>query len=250
MFEEQTTHGSHMSEVTRLRQFLSEANSAAEYAEGFLGGTMTPAIHEALERHLEDAPDRYYRLGQLLAMPSLLDADRPALSTTNASSSGKADGQARKAIASPWEKDPQPSKTLAIQAEIQTALSKGDVQLAGIGNYFCCPWSPIYTVKRPVTIGTTMLQPRHLFSFAVSAEELAEGGGFKREILVANFQPSSSIDYCLPRGNRRLNRPSAAAPTDPGRRDRCVFLSGRVRPGRCRDSCRRGSCRRGSCRAS
>ena len=42
-----------------------------------------------------------------------------------------------------------------------------------------------------------MLQPRHQFTFAVSAEELAEGGGFKREILVANFQPS--IDYCLPR---------------------------------------------------
>ena len=69
---------------------------------------------------------------------------------------------------------------------------------SGIGNYFCCPWAPIYTVKRPVTIANAHLQPRHQFTFDVSAEELAEGGEFKREILVANFQPSSSIDYCLP----------------------------------------------------
>ena len=227
VFEEHTTRDTHTSEVTRLRQFLSEANSAAEYAAGFLGGTVTAAVHEALERHLKDALDRYYRLGQLLAMPSLLAADQPALSTANVSSSGavtmlpgspgfdqwiltdprtvshwKADAQARKAIASLWENDPQPSKTLAIQAEIQAALSKGDIQLAGIGNYFCCPWSSIYTVKRPVTIGATTLQPRHQFTFDVSAEELAEGGDFKREILVANFQPSSSIDYCLPEANR------------------------------------------------
>ena len=223
VFEEQTTRDTHTSEVTQFRQHLSEANSAAEYAEGFLGGTMTPAIHETLERHLKDALEHYYRLGQLLAMPSLLDAEQLASSMTNASSSGtatalpgtpgfdqwiltdprtvshwKADEQARKAIASLWNNDPQPSKTLVIQEEIQTALSNGDIQPAGIGNYFCCPWSPIYTVKRPVTIANAHLQPRHQFTFDVSAEELAEGGEFKREILVANFQPSSSIDYCLP----------------------------------------------------
>ena len=97
-----------------------------------------------------------------------------------------------------WSTDPAPGKTLAIQREIDLALGAGDIHPAAIGNYFCCPWAPIYDVANSVTIGATMLRPRQQFTFDVSGEELGEGGQFKREILVATFQPSNIVDYCLP----------------------------------------------------
>ena len=36
------------------------------------------------------------------------------------------------------------------------------------------------------------------FTFDVSAEEMAEGGEFKREILIANFTTTNKVDYCNP----------------------------------------------------
>ncbi|MGI8714866.1 MAG: hypothetical protein ACR2NR_17140 [Solirubrobacteraceae bacterium] len=37
------------------------------------------------------------------------------------------------------------------------------------------------------------------FTFDVSAEELAEGGEFTRELHVGGFQVTDEVDYCDPR---------------------------------------------------
>ena len=227
VFTEQAPGTGRSDDIARLRQGLSAANTSAEYAEGFIGGgSVTAATHETIETHLKDALDGYYRLGQLLAMPSLLSAPAPIARSGGAEDAltpvdvarlpgsvgfdvwvltdprtvarWKQERKARKAVDQLWSTDPAPGKTLAIQREIDLALGAGDIHPAAIGNYFCCPWAPIYDVANSVTIGATMLRPRQQFTFDVSGEELGEGGEFKREILVATFQPSKTVDYCLP----------------------------------------------------
>lgn len=57
----------------------------------------------------------------------------------------KRDQKARATIATLWEYDPDPKRTLATQAEIDAALARGDVAYATnrsgqrIGYYYCCP---------------------------------------------------------------------------------------------------------------
>lgn len=50
-------------------------------------------------------------------------------------------------------------------------------------------------------IGGKRLRQLQHFTFDVSAEEMGEGGRFKREVLVANFGPSHRVDYCDPTEN-------------------------------------------------
>lgn len=119
-------------------------------------------------------------------------------------SSWKRDRAAVAAITSLWEYDPDPAATLAIQAEINAALARGDIEYARDrdgqlkGNYFCCPWSAVYRVINPLAIGGTWLRRNQEFTFDVSAEEMGEGGEFKREILKGNFSPTDRVDYCDP----------------------------------------------------
>lgn len=98
------------------------------------------------------------------------------------------------------------SRRLAIQAEIDELRDAGEVDNARSGgqrlsHYYCCPWSPIFEARRPVTIAGRRLGPGDQFTFDVSAEELAEGGEFKRELLVGDFSPTSEVDYCDPRAD-------------------------------------------------
>jgi len=71
----------------------------------------------------------------------------------------------------------------------QRALARGAIACTRaygeqVGPYFCCPWSSIFLVKRPVRIGARRLRPMQQFTFDVSAEGLAEGEALKRELLL------------------------------------------------------------------
>ncbi|MGI8537819.1 MAG: hypothetical protein ACR2K2_15370, partial [Mycobacteriales bacterium] len=66
------------------------------------------------------------------------------------------------------------------------------------GNYFCCPWSAIYVVKRPVRISGKRLRVMEQFALDVSAEEMAETGTFVRRLVTGPFSPANKIDYCDP----------------------------------------------------
>ncbi len=168
---------------------------------------------------MKEAIAAYFVAGQLMAMPELAGHLGPDLAATTdgdgvaAGSAGfdpwcltdpasrsrwQGDRAARRAIDMLWAYDPDPTRTLAVQAEIDAALGQGKIAHDGLGNFYCCPWSAIFGVVDPVSIGGKRLRRGQQFTFDVSAEEVPEGGPFKREILVADFRLTDEVDYCNP----------------------------------------------------
>lgn len=203
----------------RIHETLAEADAAASYADRLWAPDVPPRVHEAIEDHAKRAVERYYVAGQLLAVPRLALEAQPAPTALGARRGGpgepgfdewcltdpesrarwQADASAREAIAQLWSSDPDPRATLDIQMQIDDAAANGHiVDVPNIGHYYCCPWAPVWVVKRPITIGGRSLQPLEQFTYDVSAEELAEGGDFVRRILVGRFSPTDDIDYCIP----------------------------------------------------
>lgn len=216
------THEEHRAQVDRLRGLLSEAAASLTYAEQLWRPGVPMNIHEDIETKLKSALERYYHLGQLIAMPSLVAEygkaparrggaaasavtagwDLWSLTDPRTRASWQRDPRAVRAMEDMRRKDPDPARTQAIQAEIDDAFARGDIAYATdsrgrpIGNYFGCPWSPIYVAKRPLRIGGTQLAAMETFTFDVSSEEMDRGGAFKREILVAVFRSTDEVDYC------------------------------------------------------
>jgi len=232
VFEVAGTPQERQNTVQQLRQLLADASTKAEYAQGLWGRDVPQELHEQIERHVKVALEEYYHLGQYLAVPRLLDrpqprADRPAsaiaherrrppgpgepgfdpwcLTDPATHDAWKRDPQACETIALLWQYDPDPQRTLGLQEQIDAAYARGDLadatNRAGqrLGHDYCCPWAAIYVVRRPVTIGGRRLGTLQQFTLDVSAEGALKGEEFKREILVANFQPTTRIDYCNPR---------------------------------------------------
>jgi len=210
--------------ASRLRGLAAEADSVTSFGESLWSPAATGEIHEKVENSLRRGISAYYRLGQLLAMPALLDQPEIAatpltgpalpppgqpgfdpwcLTDPGARSGWQYDAAARRAVDLLWRYDPYPPATLGIQSQIDAALANGSIVLtATVGqtasHYFCCPWSAIYLVRRPVTIAGQPLRPMQQFTFDVSAEEMAEGGEFARRLLLGPFHPTSEVDYCDP----------------------------------------------------
>lgn len=205
----------------QLRQLHAAATAKVEYAEQLAAAGGPREMHERVEALLREGLARYYHLGQLVAMPGLVGdyGQRPAQSAqpTLLGSGGfdpwritdpatraqwKADPRAREAIDSMWALDPDPRQTLAVQDAIDEAIARGDVAYATgatgqrVGNYFCCPWAPVYVARRPTTIHGTRMKPLQQFTYDVSAEDVRSGGEFKRQILVGIFSPADDVDYC------------------------------------------------------
>ncbi|MEU0566831.1 hypothetical protein ABZ297_15765 [Nonomuraea sp. NPDC005983] len=220
----------HRGDLQRLRQLAAEAATAADYAEGLLKAHPQPRLHEAIEGRLQRALELYYHLGQLIAMPKRIagyrgsaapapapatydsltvnarDFDPWCLTDPQRRDFWKADPRAWQSIKEMWEYDPDPAATLRIQAEINAAFREGFIRYAvnaalePLGSYHCCPFPAIYMVRRPVVIGGKQLRPAQQFTFEASAEDVPTGGQFRREIIVANFQPTNKVDYCDPDG--------------------------------------------------
>ena len=216
----------HQSGTQRVRQLMAAAASKTDYAQQLWSGHVSQQLHEQIERGAKEAMESYYQIGQILAMPTLLDAPaQPVIAATTAAvrpgpgqsgfdpwcltdpytrATWQRDRRARDAIANLWRYDPDPRRTIAIQAAIDAALERGDIGYATdgrgepLGNYFCCPWSAIYVAKRPVTLADRRLRPLQEFTYDVSAEGVLQGEPFKRDILVARFQSSNDVDYCDP----------------------------------------------------
>ena len=206
-----------------IRQLMARGDSRRDRAAAlWRGGARSAEAHQSIEAQVKEAIRSYFLAGQLMAVPTLatrVDVESDVLSSAGG---GRApvpgeqgfdpwcltdpvsrsrfggDRAARRAIDMLWRYDPDPSRTLAVQAEIDAAVTRGDVTSEGLGNYFCCPWSAIYQVVNPVSIGGKRLRRGQQFTFDVSAEEMGGGGPFKREILVAQFRPTDEIDYCNP----------------------------------------------------
>ena len=212
--------------VDKLRGLNAQANTELQYAERQWTPNVTEDLHESIESHLKSAIGQYYGLGQALIAPELADQlEKPSqhintsgssnlailalpgqpgfdpwcLTDPNSRAKWQQDTKAQKAVNLLWQSDPNSKRTLEIQAEIDAALERQDISLdENLGSYFCCPWSAIYRVKRGLTIGDTKLRALEQFTFDVSAEEMAEGGAFKREVMTGSFQPTNDVDYCDP----------------------------------------------------
>lgn len=204
----------------RVHEVLAEAEAAASYADRLWAPAIPMSVHEAIEGHAQLAVERFYEAGQLLYMPRLALAPRRQmtqprprslpgpgapgfdpwrLTDPDSRERWKVDRKAREAIEVLWANDPDAERTLAIQAEIEAAAERGDIErLSSVGPYYCCPWAPIWVVKRPLVIGGRRLGTLEQFTYDVSAEEIAEGGEFVRRILVGEFRPTDEIDYCIP----------------------------------------------------
>ena len=209
----------------RLRGMIADAESAIGYAESMGGARSDRRLHEQMETLLQRGIATYYRVGQLLAQPALLDRpevmvaaiDAPTLplpgqpgfdawvlTDPKTRADWKRDPAARRAVDHLWRMDPRPGATLTIQAQIDAAVAAGlitvgvDASGREMGNFYCCPWSPIYLVRRPVTIGGRAFRAGEEFVFDVSAEEMERGGAFKRELVIGPFHPTAEIDYCDP----------------------------------------------------
>lgn len=211
--------------ASMLRGLIADADSAVSYAESMWAPGSTAAIHQRVEDSVRRGIGGYYQVGQLLAVPLLLDRPEVQVATVTGArltlpgqpgfdpwgltdpasrSAWQRDPSARRAIDSLWRLDPDPTATLTIQAQIDAAVEKG-LLVAGVdsrgqrlGSFYCCPWAAIYLVRRPVTIDQQVLRAGEQFSFEVSAEELAEGGSFKRGLVRGPFHPTNQVDYCDP----------------------------------------------------
>lgn len=221
--------------VARLRQMRAAAMTKADYAEQLWSDRMSDTLHEQIETYSKNAIKHYYKLGQLLAMPQLVELlamqtpRRPAQNVTssvemncNLSLPGRSGfdpwcltdpltrdrwkryPEAIESIARLWKHDPDPGQTLKIQAEINAAFNRGEIAYASdlsgkpFGYLYCCPWSPIYVVRYPVAIAGRRLRTLQQFTFIVNANNVLKGGEFERQILVGSFEITTQIGYCNP----------------------------------------------------
>jgi hypothetical protein len=99
---------------------------------------------------------------------------------------------AQTAVDDMWAADPEPGKTLAIRADIEAALLRDDIAYDS-SHYFECPWSAVYTAKRPVRIGAVTVQP--LQTFTVAVDMGGRGGRFRRRVLIGSFFRAGRVSY-------------------------------------------------------
>jgi hypothetical protein len=215
----------HRKAVNQLRQLAAEAAAATDYAMGLRTGRHNATLHELIENNLKRALELWFHAGQLAAMPQLLGsyrALRPAARPDVAMLPGgprfdpwcltdpatlrrwQHDRRAVQAITELWEWDPDPAATLALKAEVDAALAAGDVvPLTGPDDgscYFECPWSALYEVRRPVTIGGRSLPVLQHFTLEIAADDMPRGLPFRRGVLLGPFRTTSKVEYCDPDG--------------------------------------------------
>jgi hypothetical protein len=110
------------------------------------------------------------------------------------------DHRAVRAVRRMWRLDPDPGQTLAIQAEIQSALERGEVAYASdgserLGHFNRCPWGSVYVATRWVKLGGRELRPMQRFVYDVGTA--GEEEPFRRRILTGSFYRAGEVEYGL-----------------------------------------------------
>lgn len=206
-----------------IRGLFAAALSKGRYADQMHGHNPTRDVHERMEEHIKVAIEQLFLIGQLAAMPQRVgqvqSVPPPAPTRKRLKLPGEPgfdvwcltdhiarkqyanDRQAHKALEMMWRLDPDPARTVAINAEIDEAYTRGDIIYTKdrfgkqLGYFFCAPWGSIYSVVRPVTLGGVKLVPLQQFVFDVTAEGFNRGVPFRRQVKVGNFQPTTEFEY-------------------------------------------------------
>lgn len=218
------TEKDQLANYNSIQQLHAAAITKARYSEDLHGTDPSPDMHDRVEPHIKESIESFYKLGQWIAMPRLavpepsvttappiqkkglplpgdIGFDPWCLTDPQTRERWERDPEARTAIKTLWQLNPDPAKTVRIQAEINEALRRGDIQRAldrngrPFGHFFCCPWAPIYEVARPVTLGGEHLRTMQQFVFDVTAEGVNLGHKFTCELMVGNFQPTDQTEY-------------------------------------------------------
>lgn len=223
---ETTDDPGQQAQLNHIRQRYASAQSKARYAADLHGTGTSAEVRDRLEPYAREAIALFYEVGQLIADPTLAatETEEPAerkrggkkrkgrlmpgqpgfdewcLTDPAARERLQGDGKARKAIQQLWRKDPEPSRTLGIQADIKAAMARGDVGYAmsrrgRIGHFWRCPWGPVYVAKKGVMLGGTRLTALQQFVFEVSADGMSRGEPFCRKISVGVFHATDDVSY-------------------------------------------------------
>jgi len=223
--------------LNTIRQIHAGAITKARYAEDMMTGEPSRDVHERVEEHVKVAIEGFFLLGQLLAMPELASKlttaqaaggglplppytapfngapgprlpmpneanfDMWCLTDADAARRFRNDREAVRALKTLWSLDPDPRRTLEIQAEINAALSRGEITYAvdrynkKLGHFFCAPWGSVYLSKGSQVIGGQRLGAMQQFIFNVTCEGVNLGAPFEREIMTGNFTPTTKFEY-------------------------------------------------------
>lgn len=208
----------HAGAADRLRGVYAEAEAAIGQAGQMWAPSRDQHLHQAVEGTLDAALGQLFWLGQVLARPRLLDPGGSAagsaararplpgepgfdpwcLTDPAACRSLADDPAARSALEHLWRNDPNPAATLALAAEVEEEVARGTVRADGDGSYYyCTPWPPIYTVRRPVSIANHNFAAGQQFTLDICVGGHHDGTpGFRRGLLAQSFQPASRLGYC------------------------------------------------------
>jgi hypothetical protein len=231
--------------LNRLFQVAADAAASADYALALRGESGDQRLYQLIRDNLQRALEIWFELGQLAAVPALLDHYRtrlagpqpdPArlpggdqfdpwcLTDPRTREIWQADPQAHQALDTMWEQDPDPVATLALAAEIEAAVARGDIVPIRTADggfcYYVCPWASLYEVRRPLRLAGHNLKVLRQFTLDVSAEAVPRGGEFRRDLVFGPFEQTDDVGYHMPDAHggqhRRLRRP----PPNRGRRRR------------------------------
>jgi hypothetical protein len=215
----------HRKAVNRLNQLAAEAAAAVDYATGLRTQRYHATLHQLIENNLKRALELWFHVGQLAAMPRLLEqyrelrpAARPDVATLPGGARfdpwcltdpltlrrWQSDPRAVQAIAEMWQWDPDPAATLALKAEVDIAVAIGDVapMAAPPGGtcYYECPWAPLYEVHRPLYLAGHYLPVMQQFTLEAAADDMPSGRPFRRGLLLGPFRMTYEVEYCDPDG--------------------------------------------------
>jgi hypothetical protein len=231
-FNDQTVPEGRDKDLRKLNELLKKASCEADYARGLCSPKVSQELHEQIEKRAQDAIKDFFRFGQFLAMPELMavpvqparvspptnavgiKCDLPlpnqpnfdpwCLTSPDAAKLLQSEPEAQETILELWQHDPQPERTLALQAEIARAMVRGDIAYAThqdgqlLGYYHRTPWAPIYVTKRAVVLDGTVMRQFQQFTLDISADGVLAGGSFTRCIMPGVFSKAKKIEYCDP----------------------------------------------------
>ncbi len=199
----------------RLQEYAARAAAAADYALALHRDTHDDQVRELVGQNLRYALELWFDLGQLAAVPKLIAGYRDrtppvrpelaalpggigfdpwCLTDRDARKQWKDDPAAARAIQALWAKDPDPSATMALHAEIEAALKRRDLARISTGAgsyYFSCPWSSLYEVRRPLRLCGQDLEVLRQFTIDISVR----GAQFRRQLVFGPFEQTDDIGY-------------------------------------------------------
>lgn len=199
-----------------IQQLYAASATKARFADDLQDAAKSADMIDRVEPQIEDAIEGFYRLGQVVAMPSLLrkkvvtltpkppaeprsfanphssEFDIWLLTAPEIRQQWARDEGANQALRDLWSNLSDPGEVIDLQVDIDEAIARGAVRRAvdqngrQFGHYFRCPWGPLYEVVQPVFIGGVRMLILQQFVIDVSVDA---SGIAQAKIMPGSFAP-------------------------------------------------------------